>query len=707
MAIVDINTNTNVTYIGTDTVTWFTVTFTGSNSVQKLDILAMNVFINVGALITFSGSSFFITKGSRGNFVDHDTNGTKVKNSWTRFEITSDSTLFELSWSTFSNCGRGFRLNTNSNFSSGTWHHNIFYNCSTNLDINAASGVQVLQDTAFIKTLGVAKTGTSTTTLERCTFLEQNALALGVMSRSMTLTDIYLESASHLRLVPVSGDTHTITRLTRKFLGGIGGATWATPAGGTNNVFDSKFVGGARAWRQSGTGESNMVRCDFGDGFASEGVLGAGIVNLTDCCLYANRLSAISVIDLSIAVPNSSSTPSQYIGVASVTTPASARNTDIIISSVVVDVGTDNKFRVTFTTDIEAKAKILISKIQGDYSDGVVVASDWDAPAIFFRNKKIESKVTDWALTGKTYDFSHDITIPNVEAGEYRLRIICESILDEQFEEPESLTTFEVTSAVVADPDPPTWDTTTGVQTLVGLGSSLTADWGNASDLLSPPVQYNVYIRPNQAPDSFGPASPYLLKRVRELQTTIFTEANNVTLLDKNTTYHVVVRAVDNQGNEETNIISLSTTPALSPIAGNSLQGVIKIIQDRWSTLIEVAEGLPTSYQNVPFTKPADSIWCELQVRPGIGRPTAIGGVTRIRRRVTGLVFVQIFFPLFLTTNEGWLTADKIVAAFSELSDRKITFQTPSTDDAGASDEHPGFWQINVSCPWFTDSINN
>ena len=255
--------------------------------------------------------------------------------------------------------------------------------------------------------------------------------------------------------------------------------------------------------------------------------------------------------------------------------------------------------------------------------------------------------------------------------------------------------------------NPPTWDTTVGIQTLAGLGAALTADWGTASDIISNPVQFNIYIRPNQVPNVFGPSSQFLLKRVQELQTTIFTEANNILLLDKNTTYFVIVRAVDNRGNEDDNTVVLSATPALVPISGNSLPGIIKIIQDRWNTLIEVAENIPTAYQNAPFNKPDDKIWAELQVRPGIGRQIGIGGITRIRRRVAGLVFVQIFFPLLVTTNEGWVIANAIVAAFGEDKDRGITFQTPSTDDAGRSDEHEGFWQINVSCPWYTDSINN
>ncbi len=362
---------------------------------------------------------------------------------------------------------------------------------------------------------------------------------------------------------------------------------------------------------------------------------------------------------------------------------------------------------VEFTVRTPGRSRIIFS----DSVTPLIVGQIGDLAQYNFANATDYEQLIDQNGTGKTITSNIETGNRTIQSalpggGELRGRIVHETFRTGKLFFSSEFTVTP-TGGIVPDSDPPTWDTTTGVQTLVGLGSSLTANWGNASDLLSVPVQYNVYIRPDQAPDAFGPASPYLLKRVRELQTTIFTEANNVTLLDKNTTYHVVVRAVDNQGNEDLNTVSLSTTPALSPIAGNSLQGIIKIIQDRWSTLIEVAESLPTSYQNVPFTKPADSIWCELQVRPGIGRPTAIGGVTRIRRRVTGLVFVQIFFPLFLTTNEGWLTADKIVAAFSELSDRKITFQTPSTDDAGASDEHPGFWQINVSCPWFTDSINN
>jgi hypothetical protein len=109
----------------------------------------------------------------------------------------------------------------------------------------------------------------------------------------------------------------------------------------------------------------------------------------------------------------------------------------------------------------------------------------------------------------------------------------------------------------------PTWTTTTGIQTLADnaatVSGSLTATWGAATSARGENVRYNVYIRPSAAPDSFGLASVYFYGSTKNTSAIIASAADGSALV-YGTTYHVIVRAADNE-NEDTNTTALTAIP--------------------------------------------------------------------------------------------------------------------------------------------------
>ena len=111
---------------------------------------------------------------------------------------------------------------------------------------------------------------------------------------------------------------------------------------------------------------------------------------------------------------------------------------------------------------------------------------------------------------------------------------------------------------VGVDIDPPTWDSTEGVQAVTGRLKSIGLFWNNASDPRTPPVKYNVYWT-TELPFDFASAE----------------HQNNVSFSDSGDydhrwvipdlingqEYHVAVRAQDQAGNEDDNTVYMSVTP--------------------------------------------------------------------------------------------------------------------------------------------------
>ena len=114
---------------------------------------------------------------------------------------------------------------------------------------------------------------------------------------------------------------------------------------------------------------------------------------------------------------------------------------------------------------------------------------------------------------------------------------------------------------------PPTWDTTTGVQSLIPLSTMMQVSFGTASDP-DTPVTYNVYYS-ETTPIDFG-AAPNI---------NVPSSPGVVPSLDNSKTYYFAVRAEDTHGLEETNTVELSGCPNLPPV-WDSTVGVTSVDPD-------------------------------------------------------------------------------------------------------------------------------
>lgn len=111
-------------------------------------------------------------------------------------------------------------------------------------------------------------------------------------------------------------------------------------------------------------------------------------------------------------------------------------------------------------------------------------------------------------------------------------------------------------------------------------------------------------------------------------------------------------------------------------------------------------------YDNDASAVPADTaIWARVTVRPGERTRSSVGA--GLFRR-TGLLIVQIFAPSGSGDGGALAFADQVAAEVDEAtigsgtpSSPTIRFRAVSTRTLGA--DGMGWWQINVSAPWYTD----
>ena len=107
------------------------------------------------------------------------------------------------------------------------------------------------------------------------------------------------------------------------------------------------------------------------------------------------------------------------------------------------------------------------------------------------------------------------------------------------------------------DRNPPTWDTTIGLQIVRAENTSVTLHWNNATDQ-TPPVRYNIYYLDRPFTD---PSDAHLISHVTPTPDTLTTWRYVVTDLHPNTTYYFLVRAVDSSEpeHEDHNLIIRNT----------------------------------------------------------------------------------------------------------------------------------------------------
>lgn len=126
-------------------------------------------------------------------------------------------------------------------------------------------------------------------------------------------------------------------------------------------------------------------------------------------------------------------------------------------------------------------------------------------------------------------------------------------------------------------------------------------------------------------------------------------------------------------------------------------------IRNRFKTLVSTPKSLPTQYDNLPFERPEDSLYCRLAIRPGDSSRVSVGSPGNNRFRQSGIWVASLFEPIERGEDTVVDLADFISRAFvSQGSYQGVTFRAPSITKVGRAGK---YWQVNVTCEWYSDYI--
>jgi hypothetical protein len=146
---------------------------------------------------------------------------------------------------------------------------------------------------------------------------------------------------------------------------------------------------------------------------------------------------------------------------------------------------------------------------------------------------------------------------------------------------------------VGTDNDPPVWTTTIGAQFAEGSYKSARVGWNEATDVLTPPVEYNIY---------YTTILPFDIDTATKLPSVDASSGSstdyqyNIPNLPAGIDHHIVVRAVDQAGNEDDNLVIVTCTPSEggdphAPVVLNSIPLTYPQDLDLSGSLLVVAEG--------------------------------------------------------------------------------------------------------------------
>jgi len=125
-------------------------------------------------------------------------------------------------------------------------------------------------------------------------------------------------------------------------------------------------------------------------------------------------------------------------------------------------------------------------------------------------------------------------------------------------------------------------------------------------------------------------------------------------------------------------------------------------VNSRFKTQVADTQSVATIYDNFPGDPPVDTIWVRWSVRQAVASQVSFSGASSGRFRHPGLAIAQIFVPVDSGTQDGIQLADIIKAAFRAVTVASVTYQTPYFTQVGVTD---GWWQMNVSCPFYFDEV--
>ena len=137
------------------------------------------------------------------------------------------------------------------------------------------------------------------------------------------------------------------------------------------------------------------------------------------------------------------------------------------------------------------------------------------------------------------------------------------------------------------DSEHPAWDSTVGVQEVNPLYESAMVKWNAATDVLTPPVKYNVYWT-QELPFDFISADHAF--NVNSWNDSEYDRAWKINGLNNDEEYFVAVRTEDQVGNEDENILYLAVTPSMvSDPTSPQVIGELNTAGNAWEVVADPA----------------------------------------------------------------------------------------------------------------------
>lgn len=421
------------TFASTDTVnfTGNTTVDTGG-SITKTDALAMTINMTAGISVTVQNTGYIDIQGARGAFVHFQSAAsTKQAGDWLYFTFNGSSTSNTMKWCIFSNTRSGvvFQGHTPAD---GKFRYLIGYNCTYQGPggfTSQSSGTFVVSDVACVKFGNYFSNSTSsggTMTWERIYLRDPMISGSGVnglaaCTKTCSINDFMSEwscdglTSGGINLAPAAANTITVTRGYFHIRGGTPANPFISFSNGAGllTLTNPLIHVGGNLYFQHASGTTNITGGDIYSG--SRAVAGlfsqnsAGLT-LSDVALFGTNRADISVFDTSTATPNSGSTPAQYNGATSVSSPRSSRKYPLSFGSPTAGAWSGGASTVTATANIVCKARVLLGTATGVYD---YAATEWDAPDLYVSEiqQTIPSVVTDWNISGGKYSTSKSITV--------------------------------------------------------------------------------------------------------------------------------------------------------------------------------------------------------------------------------------------------------------------------------------------------------
>tara|TARA_R110002096_G_C14661938_1_gene728448 strand:- start:42970 stop:43944 length:975 start_codon:yes stop_codon:yes gene_type:complete len=128
-------------------------------------------------------------------------------------------------------------------------------------------------------------------------------------------------------------------------------------------------------------------------------------------------------------------------------------------------------------------------------------------------------------------------------------------------------------------------------------------------------------------------------------------------------------------------------------------------VRTRFEAQVETPEGVIAIYDNSPVDPPENALSVRVAVRPGLSFRAENGGRDGCNRfRTPGVLMATILAPLETGDRDALRLVDVINTAFRAVTASGVTYQTPRVTNEGR-DEDGRWWQIVVTCPFYSDDI--